>query len=1431
MKTYLSSILFLLAISFGYSQENGITYQAVIYEPSADQFSGETNSVPMVNSDICIQFSLIDLAGNVEYEEVIDTTTDEFGMVNLVIGSNEQTNGYVSGFEDVLWDGFDKFLKVGLDLSSSCSRFEEISYQRFNYVPLAYNAKNAERVTGIVPIANGGTGGTTREDAKINLGLNNVENTSDENKPISNATQIVLDVKEDKSNKSFDVAVDAASDVKYPTVKAVKAYVDANLSSGGATLAAEVSRATLAEEAIADNLDVEVDNRMAADAMLQSNIDALETSSNAAITAVQADVDANEVATTNALDLKSDLDSPIFTGTPILPTGTTAITQSLGDNSNALATTAYVVNSISGAFVDLTSDQTVSGVKTFSQDLNVNGRSYLNGGLTTQGINLANGTSNWELGLADGDLRIHQGGCCDRFRMDSGGRVGIGGNYSPSYQLDVQGNGRFTSALTADSFVKTGGMSSEFLKADGSVDNTVYAPLDSPTFSGAVSGITKTMVGLDNVDNTADTDKPVSTATQMVLDLKANIASPTLTGTPLAPTASAGTNTTQIATTAFVRTEITDAGLGDLSTLTTTAKSSLVAAINEVDSNTDTNTAIIGSLTNLNTASKSNLVSAINEIEVTVGNNINDLGSLSSLTTTDKSSIVAAINENRGEIITIQDGVNDAIIDADTQFDAIRTNVGLDTDGKYLANTNTNYMKTSTSMVDATEDLDTQVKINADNIMLKANLASPTLTGTPLAPTAAAGTNTTQIATTAFVTAAASSSNFVDLTSNQSIAGAKTFTDAVTASSFVKSGGTSAEYLMADGSTSSGPSGVLSGSGSTNYLPKFTGSSTLGNSRITDNGTNVGIGTNNPTSLFQVGGEGTTDLNLKFDAVSNTSAMLKLGYRAYQWRIKTKTNSGTLDPLVFSYYNGTTDVERLTITNTGINIPDNLTVTGTINGSTANLSSSLNVNNLFKVSTANDEVNVLTSKFQIGGNGNFDNPLKYEYGGEAGTLKFGYRTRAFRITTRANSGVLDRFIFSYYNGSTDVESMRISNSGIVTINSLQVSGGNPGNGKVLTSDANGLTSWTTPSTTATAYSGVLPISNGGTGSATQNFVDLTSDQSIAGAKTFTGTPLAPTATAGTNTTQIATTAFVANAVSTATSGNFVDLTTAQTIAGTKTFSSDLIVNGIEIGRGIGDNDQNTAVGNSALGTGTGSRNSAFGNGALRNYSGTGFDNNTSVGYNNLPGLTTGSGNTSMGAESMMALQTGTSNTSIGNQSLINTTGNKNVGVGKGSGSTITTGSNNTIIGTEANVLTDGQNNSTAIGYQAVVASDNSIQLGNTAITDVKTSGKLTTGEITIPNTDGTSGQVLATNGTGTLSWSTPIAVREVADEFSATAAQTSFTLTQPPSANSKVKMYVNGIRISNAAYSVSGTTLTYVPANNGGYALTAGDRIQMDFYY
>lgn len=88
------------------------------------------------------------------------------------------------------------------------------------------------------------------------------------------------------------------------------------------------------------------------------------------------------------------------------------------------------------------------------------------------------------------------------------------------------------------------------VKADvglGNVDNTSDATknaaavtLTNKTLTSPVittpTGIVKGDVGLGSVDNTADTAKPVSTAQQTALNLKANLASPTFTGTVTIPT-------------------------------------------------------------------------------------------------------------------------------------------------------------------------------------------------------------------------------------------------------------------------------------------------------------------------------------------------------------------------------------------------------------------------------------------------------------------------------------------------------------------------------------------------------------------------------------------------------------------------------------------------------------------------------------------------------------------------------------------------------------------------------------------------------------------------------------------------------------------------------------------------------------------------------
>jgi len=55
-----------------------------------------------------------------------------------------------------------------------------------------------------------------------------------------------------------------------------------------------------------------------------------------------------------------------------------------------------------------------------------------------------------------------------------------------------------------------------------------------------VAAVTPATLGLGNVNNTSDADKPVSTAAQTALDLKAPLASPTFTGTVVLPTVTAG---------------------------------------------------------------------------------------------------------------------------------------------------------------------------------------------------------------------------------------------------------------------------------------------------------------------------------------------------------------------------------------------------------------------------------------------------------------------------------------------------------------------------------------------------------------------------------------------------------------------------------------------------------------------------------------------------------------------------------------------------------------------------------------------------------------------------------------------------------------------------------------------------------------------------
>jgi len=207
-------------------------------------------------------------------------------------------------------------------------------------------------------------------------------------------------------------------------------------------------------------------------------------------------------------------------------------------------------------------------------------------------------------------------------------------------------------------------------------------------------------------------------------------------------------------------------------------------------------------------------------------------------------------------------------------------------------------------------------------------------------------------------------------------------------------------------------------------------------------------------------------------------------------------------------------------------------------------------------------------------------------------------------------------------------------------------------------------------------------------------------------------------------------------------------TGSQTIAGAKTFSSDLIVNGITVGKGGASNVNNTAVGTGALSANTtGSSNTATGLSAL--LVNTGGNGNTANGYLSLQSNTTGGYNVSVGNQSMYSNSTGSNNTAVGNDSLYsNITGGKNTGIGSGAGYYIADGSTpNTTsdfsiyLGADTKASADNAQNEIVIGYNAIGNGSNTVTIGNSSITSNKLFGKVIHADAVNANESATLGQV------------------------------------------------------------------------------------------
>ena len=162
-----TTLLFLFLAAVGYSQTKGISYQALILDPTEQQLPGFNNDkAPLAKRNICLQFSIIDENTNDEYVETHIVTTDEYGMVNLTIGLGDITGGYATSFEDILWNTLPKSLKVAISMNNSCEDFTEISNAPFTAIPFALFALKTQSIISTLAdgrILLGGTNGNAQE--------------------------------------------------------------------------------------------------------------------------------------------------------------------------------------------------------------------------------------------------------------------------------------------------------------------------------------------------------------------------------------------------------------------------------------------------------------------------------------------------------------------------------------------------------------------------------------------------------------------------------------------------------------------------------------------------------------------------------------------------------------------------------------------------------------------------------------------------------------------------------------------------------------------------------------------------------------------------------------------------------------------------------------------------------------------------------------------------------------------------------------------------------------------------------------------------------------------------------------------------------------------------------------------------------------------
>ena len=387
--------------ALGQTSKKTLNYQAVILDPKAIDIPGVSIiGQPLYKGNVCLRFSLLNAQGGLDYEETQQITTDAYGLVNVLIGAGNQaqsrnsTSTYKS-FDSVVWTSNVKSLQVSVSYDG-CNNFNMVSSQALNYIPYALYAeavdyKNVrDAPTKLSQFTNDAgylipkdldpvkadiksntsqiaTANQTIADNKkssdasfllINQSITNLDQqVAEHNSSISTLNTMLADQQiQISDNRNQITATSNQLNTQVGVLQGQINNTNSTLSNLTGVAEAFSNKSTSTDLGGANPSDQLYPSQKAAKTYVDQSISQIASSgvpdaTKLATGKIQLSGDLGGTATNPlvpALANKANIASPVFTGTPVLPSGTTGVTQSSGDNSTKLATTAFVTDAVGG---------------------------------------------------------------------------------------------------------------------------------------------------------------------------------------------------------------------------------------------------------------------------------------------------------------------------------------------------------------------------------------------------------------------------------------------------------------------------------------------------------------------------------------------------------------------------------------------------------------------------------------------------------------------------------------------------------------------------------------------------------------------------------------------------------------------------------------------------------------------------------------------------------------------------------------------------------------------------------------------------------------------------------------------------------------------------------------------------------------------------